>query len=272
MIHGGLFLDRRMWEPQATALADDYTVVRFDLRGYGRSSPPGDCPYRHCDDVRSVLEHLDLDDAVIVGNSFGSTVALDVAFEYPELVRGLVLAPLAPLLGWKWAEGHPVGPVLEAARTLGPDAALAAIRELPMFERAVEKPATAARVERMYADHSGWHFRHRDPATFAVPNARDEIGRITSPTRLIAGAEDVRDVHLIHGFLRREMPDADVHTIAGVGHLPNMEDPAAFDALLRGLPPGPWSAVGHRPPRSPTGRRSGLTSGRANALRRRGGE
>lgn len=232
MIHGGLFLDLRMWEPQVEALSRDFSVVRFDLRGYGRSADPPNFAYRHCDDARSVLEHLGVDRAAVVGNSFGATVAVDLAFAHPTLVRALVLAPLAPLLGWEWVEGHLVGPVLEAAQTSGPDAAISAIRDLPFFRRGLADPDVGPRIERMYADYSGWHFRHRDPARFAVPDAREHLGRIAAPTLLIAGEHDARDVHLIHELLAEQLPDAERHTIAAAGHVANLEAPGAFDDAL----------------------------------------
>lgn len=110
LIHGGVFLDLRMWEPQIEVLEERYTVMRFDLRGYGQSSVPGTRQYRHCDDARSVLRALGIERACIVGQSFGATVAIDGALADPDLVDGLVLAPALPVMGWRWVEGFGLKP------------------------------------------------------------------------------------------------------------------------------------------------------------------
>ena len=73
LIHGAPTLDHRMWADQVAPLARSHTVVRYDLRGYGRSSLPID-PYRHCDDLASLISGLDLDRAVLGGMSFGAAV------------------------------------------------------------------------------------------------------------------------------------------------------------------------------------------------------
>ena len=55
LIHGGL-VDLRMFDGQVNALSQRHTLVRIDLRGYGRSSMPPSTSYRHCDDVAAVLD------------------------------------------------------------------------------------------------------------------------------------------------------------------------------------------------------------------------
>jgi pimeloyl-ACP methyl ester carboxylesterase len=55
-IHGGS-ADLRMWESLVPALAESYRVIRYDLRGLGRSEPPA-APYRMAGDVAAVLDHL----------------------------------------------------------------------------------------------------------------------------------------------------------------------------------------------------------------------
>lgn len=87
---GGGMLDARLWDSNIDPLAQRYTVVRCDLRGYGRSSLPNETIYRHCDDVRALIDHLGLEEVCIGGQSLCGSIAIDVAPAHPDDVRGLI--------------------------------------------------------------------------------------------------------------------------------------------------------------------------------------
>ena len=94
LVHG-FSLDGRMWDEQVAALRDIATVVRLDLRGYGRSSDPAPgVAYAHSADLLALLDHLNITSAVFVGLSMGGLVALHTALVAPQRVQGLVLLEL----------------------------------------------------------------------------------------------------------------------------------------------------------------------------------
>jgi 3-oxoadipate enol-lactonase len=99
LIHG-FGLDTRMWDDQFEAFAQHYRVVRYDMRGYGKTAPPADEGYSHTDDLKALLEYLRIDRAHILGQSRGGAVAIDFALAHPEATGALVLVD--PVLG-----GHP---------------------------------------------------------------------------------------------------------------------------------------------------------------------
>jgi pimeloyl-ACP methyl ester carboxylesterase len=94
LIHGQL-MPRRMHQPLARAIAGaGYHVVTVDLLGHGRSDRPAD-PMLYSmtafgEQVIALLDHLDVDQAVIGGTSLGANVSLEVADIAPERVRGLI--------------------------------------------------------------------------------------------------------------------------------------------------------------------------------------
>ena len=89
LIHAGV-TDRRMWDPVAGALAHTFRVVRPDLRGFGETPlPPG--PYCDADDLDTLLGHLGVTHAAVVGSSYGGRVALELATTHPGRVSSLVL-------------------------------------------------------------------------------------------------------------------------------------------------------------------------------------
>jgi pimeloyl-ACP methyl ester carboxylesterase len=90
LIHG-FTLDRRMWDDQVAALALRHQVVRYDLRGFGRSSLPSNA-YSHVDDLQTLLNYLGIDRVALLGLSMGGAIALDFACAYPERLRAMLLA------------------------------------------------------------------------------------------------------------------------------------------------------------------------------------
>jgi pimeloyl-ACP methyl ester carboxylesterase len=89
------------WEDAAEKLAELGRVVVYDRRGCSRSEWPD--PYEitsvaeHADDALALLASLDADPAIVIGRSYGGTIALDLAIRHPEAVLGLALLEAGPI-------------------------------------------------------------------------------------------------------------------------------------------------------------------------------
>ena len=83
-------LDHRMWDEQVAPLAHAHTVVRYDLRGCGRSTA-GSHSGSHAEDLKALLDHLELVRVSLLGLSLGAGAAIDFAIAYPDAVRALIL-------------------------------------------------------------------------------------------------------------------------------------------------------------------------------------
>ena len=89
LIHAGV-ADSRMWDGVFEALAERFHAIRFDIRGFGRSAmTPGRFSHHH--DLESLLDHLAVSRASLVGCSFGGQIAIDFAIVHPDRVRSLAL-------------------------------------------------------------------------------------------------------------------------------------------------------------------------------------
>ena len=89
LVHSGLG-DCRTWDDQLPALSTRYRVLRYDQRGYGKSSAPPGPAWLHRD-LSALLRVVGMTPAVVVGASLGGTTALDFTLDNPGMVRGLVL-------------------------------------------------------------------------------------------------------------------------------------------------------------------------------------
>jgi pimeloyl-ACP methyl ester carboxylesterase len=231
LIHG-FSLDQRMWQPQIAALAADYQVVAYDLRGFGRSSRPAGAPYRHEADLAALLNHLEMPSAHLIGLSLGGAVALDFALTYPGRARSLLLAD-AVLRGFNWSEaqGKLDGAIWETAAREGLAAAQAAWLRHPLFAPAFENPQAAPLLRQIVSEYSGWHFVNADPIEHFQPQAAARLGELALPVLSVVGERDLPDFRVISRRLAAEIRGAREVVVPGAGHMVNLEAPAQFNAL-----------------------------------------
>jgi len=231
LVHG-FGLDRAFWDSQTTALAAQYRVLSYDLRGFGAASLPT-APYSHAHDLKSLLDALALGPAHVVGLSMGGRVALRLALDAPQLVRSLTLVD-SVLDGYKMSEAWLTRwrEIVAIARGGDVEAAKRRWFEHELFAPARANPLAAAALERIVMRYSGWHWRERDPEEAGSPPALEALRQISAPTQVLVGEKDLPDFHAIAKRLKDELPRATLAVLPGVGHLPSLEGPAAFNAAL----------------------------------------
>ena len=233
LIHG-MTLDTRMWSDQFAPLAEKHTVVRYDMRGFGRSKIPVEGqPYSHVDYLRALLEYLHISSAALVGLSFGGGVALDFALTYPHMTGSLVLAD-SVLGGWDWSPewSDQAGRVWATGRREGANAARRLWMRMPVFAPAFDQPSVGARLKQMMSDYSGWHWTHDDPEICLDPPTAQRLKEISLPVQIILGERDVSDFQTIAATLTAGISGAAKFVIPEVGHMSNMEAPTAFNRAV----------------------------------------
>ena len=229
-IHG-FSLNCRMWDDQFEPFARNYHAVRYDLRGFGRSAAATDDPFDPIQDLRALLEYLNVTRATVVGLSLGGGIAIDFALAFPELTAALVTAD-SGLAGYSWPRGRPLTGPAELARSEGIDAAKRLWLSSDLFVPAFEQPGVAARMTEYVGDYSGWHWLNNNPAILSQPPAIECLERIQCPALVIVGERDTQDFHEISNILCERIRDASAGKIPSVGHMSNLEDPAAFNAAV----------------------------------------
>jgi 3-oxoadipate enol-lactonase len=232
LVHG-LALDARMWDDQVPALSDIARVVRYDVRGFGRSTRDADTVYSHADDLWRLLDHLEIDRAVLVGLSMGGRIVIEATLAAPARVRALVLLD-AVLGGVPWDPDSERGmrAIGEGLRSGGLEEAKAAWLGHDFFVPAQRTPDLARRLAEMVGDYSGVNWTSADPHA-PHPNSIELLATIAAPTTVVVAALDVPCFHEMSDFLADRIPGARKVTVPGVGHMVNMEAPEAVNALLR---------------------------------------
>lgn len=227
------------WRSQVETIAPrGYRVVLWDYRGHGRSDAPEDpdayTMERVVSDLGCVLDWAAPGErAVLAGLSFGGLASLHFALAHPERVLGLVLAGSGP--GFKnpkaqaqWAEsvGHTAGFIerkgVAAFAARATEMTIGRRPELPAARRA--QAAIAAQTP-----HGLAHFGRRIAGL--APPVIDRLGEIAAPALVLRGEEDAAYERAAEVMAAR-LPQAEVVTVSGAGHIVNIEAPEAFDAAL----------------------------------------
>jgi 2-succinyl-6-hydroxy-2,4-cyclohexadiene-1-carboxylate synthase len=239
LLHG--FVGRGSgWGAHATAFARHFRVIVVDLPGHGRSGTPREparaSVERTADDLATILRRSGASPAHVLGYSFGARVALRLAVAHPSVVSRLVLeSPSAGLATEADRHARRAADEGRAAR-LERDGIRAFIDEWerePVFASQVSLSAARARrlrAERLRNSPAGLSASLRGAGQGSMQPLHARLGRVTTPTLVIAGALDPT------GRTRAEqvaggIPGARLEIVTGAGHAPHLETPTAFRSL-----------------------------------------
>jgi 3-oxoadipate enol-lactonase len=242
LLHGGN-LDRRMWDDQFRLFSRTYRVIRYDARGYGRSSP-ADHPFAAHDDLHALLRGLHIERASLIGLSMGGRIAMDFTLAHPAMVDRLVLA--APgISGGKWADDGDtawLAPAREAAARKDSVGLAVAWLGSAYIRTAMEKPALAPRLRQISIDNAGYWMgvvRHGDLEREASPPAADRLEALGPAVLLLVGDRDTPFIADIARAIAARAPRVRRVDIPKAGHMLNVEAPERFnDEVLRFLASG----------------------------------
>lgn len=238
LLHAGI-ADRRMWDPQWPGLTAAHDTIRLDLRGFGDSVERPAGTLSHPDDVLEALAALGVERCHLVGASLGAGVAVEVALASPATVASLLLvAPGGSLI----AEATPE--LLEFARAEGAalreddrdaavDANLSWWVDGPRREAAAVATAVRDRVREMQrrAFDLTWEWDDIEEDEPDPPTV-ERLAEVRVPTLVLVGGQDIDAIHRAVDLVTAEVAGARRIDWPDVAHLPSMERPDDFEALV----------------------------------------
>ena len=235
------------WLAAMRLLKDDYTVLAPDFLGHGSSAKPlGDYSLgNHASGVRDFLQMLDIERVTVVGQSFGGGVALQFAYQFPELCERLALVDAGGL-------GREVSLLLRLITLPAAEYVLPVL--FPGFarrwgdsvvrflgDRGV-RSAGAVEIWRAYRSLTEQENRQAfgrtmraviDPGGQTV-SAMSRLYLAAHMPTLIVWGENDRIIPVAHAYQAHEaIPNSRLEIMAGVGHFPHAEEPRKFAEILR---------------------------------------
>lgn len=236
LIHA-LGTDLHVWDDLIPLLPTTLRVLRMDLRGHGASDVP-QAPYAMgalIRDVERLMEHFAMTDAVVLGLSIGGLIAQGLAVKRLDLVRGLVLSNTAAKIGRpeQWQDR------IATVRTGGMAALADATMERWFGRDWRMNPAMPARRSRFLSTAAeGWC---GCAAAVAGTDFYETTATLRLPTLVFAGANDGATPPDLVRETAELIPGHRFQLLRRAGHLPMVEKPAEYAAVLTAFLDG----IGH---------------------------
>jgi pimeloyl-ACP methyl ester carboxylesterase len=240
LIHAAI-ADNRMWDDQFELFAQRYRVIRYDMRGFGKSFVEDGASFSNRQDILALFDHLGARSAYVMGGSRGGQIAADFTVEHPAMVDALVLVA-AGLSGWDGAGYAPTDEEMRLGKREeelweAKDWEGLADNDVQLWVDGPGQPAGRApqqvreRVRAMSLNNYATHTTEGKPRPLQPPTA-GRLGEVHVPTLVIAGALDPSDTDVVANLLVKGIPNARKVVMAGTAHVPNMEKPDEFNRLV----------------------------------------
>ena len=238
MIHAG-FLDNRMWDREFKSYSKNNMVIRYDVRGYGKSTRPS-AEYSDHEDLFTLLKHLGVRKAVLLGVSNGGRIAFDFISLHPEMVGGLIL--ISPGIRGYQSSGpeedkawddldRREGEQDRATKEGRIDGAVGI--DLEIWAPVSRHGPWAEQIARIAGENS--HI-HKEPPNRLQRSPQPppflKLGSIRVPVLLVVGDRDVEGMRTMTKRLHDLIPGSRFVVIEGADHIANMSRPNELDALV----------------------------------------
>ncbi len=235
VLSNGILMSTGSWVYQTPTLSQHYRVLLYDCRGQWQSDHPQE-PYsmvQHTDDLAALLDALDIPQAHIGGISYGAEISLVFPLKYPERVKSLVLSSVVSQVdtilrgiveNWQ-----------ETAR--GRDGNLFFHATYPFNFGARWITANRPVLEAARARYASLDFDAVVNLCQAFLNLdiTSELHRISAPTLLMVGEEDILKPRRYADLIAAEMPQAEYVIVPRAGHALSWEQPGVFNSLVLGF-------------------------------------
>jgi 3-oxoadipate enol-lactonase len=228
LIHDGI-AHSAVWDAVWPAFCKEFHTVRYDRRGYGRS-PAATTWYYETDDLFTLLRHLKISRAFLVGSSHGGALTIDFTLAHPKLVDGMVLVG-AVVSGYGFSD-HFLnrGNANNAPMEKNDVAAMISNWSNDKYLLAADHPEAKKKLHEILSA-APQDLNHPDFPR-PTPDSLPRLNEIRVPALILVGDIDIPDVHSHAGVIEAGIPNSRRIILEDAGHLMYLEKPEEFTLLV----------------------------------------
>jgi len=225
----GLGDDHRFWDPCVEFLLPHHRVVRWDVRGFGRSDKPAG-PYDlglYADDLRHVFDHLRIERAILVGLSMGGVIAQRFLLEHGNRLAGVVLVSTSSEISEKaTANWRRLADRVESGGFGRVDASRSFAAE---FARTHPAAVAAAGLQTASNDPAAYAAAARAVSDYSFTA---DLEKVRLPALIMQGLDDQLTPPGGSVKLSRAIPHARLLLLPDAGHSLPIENPVLFSSIV----------------------------------------
>lgn len=238
LVHGQP-LDSRMWDAQFEEFSKHFLTIRFDMAGYGKSGVH-DSDFSYLEDMKNLLEYLEIDSVYLLGLSVGGMLCMDFTLAYPNMVEKLILVSTG-LLGWTEfsLERQEFNKELNELYQKGDQEKIIQL----MSNKWVAGPFRSTdevmpHVIKEFSEMARNSFaKEKGQGKLILSESKtiDLIEKLSVPTLIISPEVDFPEFTEISKFLNENIKESQLVVVPGTAHMINMEKPTDFNKLVHGF-------------------------------------
>lgn len=228
-----------IWDEQVPVFAPKYRVIRYDVRGFGRSTGDAD-PTAHASDLAALLDSLGIQSATLVGLSMGADIALNFAVNYPRRVNALVLYGAPPTLEFPVAPSPEFMAFFQSLQPIAKQHGLDSLRKALFASELAwappNRPDIVPKLAKAWEGYTARDLTDPKPPSNRVPRTRmSQLNTLRMPVLVVHGDHEVGWFRQFNDSLMARVPHARRAIIANGGHGAHFAHPEAFNRALLGF-------------------------------------
>jgi pimeloyl-ACP methyl ester carboxylesterase len=235
LVHS-MWMNAALWDQQVAAFADEFLVIRYDMRGFGRSEMELKL-YSDVEDLYTLLRHLKVDGAYVLGLSVGAEVAVGFTLAHPDMVKGLIAIGAGVDDYDKWSDtfNKAWADFMEAVKAGDHPKAIQHI--IAMWVDGPIRSADERTRSRARELMQSYSFIHYQPTPEPTPSTeqkeaeplREQLAALKNPVLVMVGDQDWPEMVEMADLLTLYIPGSKQVKIANAAHLIPLEQPDAFN-------------------------------------------
>jgi len=231
-LHSSL-LTSEMWNAQIEYFSKKYLAIAYDFCGHGKSELPNGS-YSDYDDLKAIIDKKNLSKIILVGSSYGGSVALDFTLKYPEYVSKLIL--ISPAIN---GYNYPLRLTLESiinfrnVQKYGIEKSAELFMENKYWNYFVpEENGFKAIFKNLYIGNGNFYNGRYNQKYILKPPAIKRLSEINTDVLLIIGNNDSKFNKNVSKILIDRIGKVKYYEINGCGHLPNIEKDEEVNKII----------------------------------------
>jgi 3-oxoadipate enol-lactonase len=225
-----------IWDEQVPVFARRYRVIRYDVRGFGRSTGHAD-PTAHASDLAALLDSLRVPSATLVGLSMGADIALNFAVNYPRRVNALVLYGAPPTMDFPVAPPAEFMAMFQSLPGIVKQHGLDSLRKVLFASELAwnppSRPDIAPKLAKAWEGYTARDLTDPKPPSNRVARTRlNQLNDIRVPVLVIHGDRELAWFRHFNDTLMARVPGARRAIVANGGHGAHFAHPDAFNRAV----------------------------------------